>query len=95
MVFVEGEPLLPSLEQKSFAQFEQELFQVTDERGFKVRLAIAGLLVEPEKLQDQRFLEDIFRLRDDLSLFRQPFHTRLVAAEREPLIEAGCFLAFQ
>ena len=36
VVFVEGEALLPGLEEKAFAKFEKKMFNVVDDGGFKV-----------------------------------------------------------
>jgi hypothetical protein len=92
VVAIEGETLLPGLEEKAFAQLEQELFQMGDDGGFKLGFGVIGLFGEAEEFQHERFLEEIFRLRDDLPLAGEAFNAGFVSAEGEALVKAGSFL---
>src|SRR6185369_10659615 len=49
VVFVEGETLLASLEEKSLAQFQQEVFELVDDGGFQVGFGIAHLFVKAKE----------------------------------------------
>jgi hypothetical protein len=56
---------------------------------------MAGLFIEAEEFEDERFLEHILRAGNELALFREPLHARLVTTEGEAFVEAGGFLAFE
>ena len=68
MFFLEGEALLPGLEEEAFAQFQQEALDLADDGGFEVGFGIAAALVQPEELQHQGLFEQVARLGDDLAL---------------------------
>ena len=93
VLFVEGEPLLPGLEEETFPQFEQELFNVGNDGRFQIGLGVAGLFLDAKKLQNVGVFEQVLRLGDVLPFPRQVTYCLLVAAEGQPLIEAGVELA--
>ena len=93
VVAVEGEALLPSLKEEAFAQLQEEFFEVRDDGGFEIGFGVTGLLVETEEFEDERILQDVFGLRDDLPLAGEAFYAGFVAAEGEALVEGGGFLA--
>lgn len=88
MVLVEGEALLPGLEEKAFAQLQQKLFEPVNDGGFQVGFGIASFLVKAEEFQDVRLFEDVRRRNDDLSLAGKPLDLFLVFAEGETFVEA-------
>jgi hypothetical protein len=93
VVAIEGESLLPCFEEEALAEFEQKLFKMGDQCGFKIGLGIAGLLVEAEEFEHERLFEEVFGLGDELPFAGEPFDSCLVAAESETLVKAGGFLA--
>ena len=95
VVAVEGETLLAGLKEEAFAKLQEEFFQMGDDGGLKIGFGVAGALVEAEEFEDERFFEEVFRLRDDLPLAGEAFDAGLVPAESEALVEAGGFLAFE
>ena len=95
VLYVEGEALLPRLEEEAFAHFQQEALDLADDGGFEVGFGITAALVQTEELQNQRFLEEIARLRNDLAFVREPANAGFVTAESEALVEAGVELALQ
>ncbi len=94
MLAVKGEPLLPGLEQEAFAQFQQESLDLVDDGPFQVGFGIAGLFGRAEELQDQRLLEEVQRLADDLP-FPRPPNALLVAAQGQTFVQAAVELAPQ
>ena len=93
VVAIEGEALLPRLKEKAFAQLQEEFFEVRDNGRFEIGFGVTGLLVEAEEFEDERILQDVFGLRDDLPLAGEAFDARFVAAEGEAVVEGGGFLA--
>jgi hypothetical protein len=67
MVIVKREALLACLEQKAFAQFEQETFDAADDGGFKFMLGLAVGLGQVEEFEHIRVFDDIFGLDHDLT----------------------------
>ena len=86
MFALKGEPLLPGLEQEAFAQFQQESLDLADDGPFQVGFGIAGLFGQAEELQDQRLLEQVLRLADDLPFPRQAPNALLVAAQGQTFV---------
>ena len=95
VVAIEGEPLLARLEEKAFSKLQKELFQVADDGGFQITLGVADLFIEAEEFEDVRFLEQILRRFDDLPLGGEAFHTGLVAAQQQALVQPGGSLTLQ
>src|SRR4051812_39790701 len=83
VVSIEGEPLLAGLKEEAFAELQEELLQMGDDGRLEIGFGVSGLLVEPEELEDVRFLQDVLGFHDDLALGSEAFHARLVAAEGE------------
>jgi len=59
MLLVEGEALLPGLEEEALAQFQQGMFELVDDGGFEVGFRIFRLLAEAEKLQHIGLFEQV------------------------------------
>jgi hypothetical protein len=57
VVAIEGETLLPGLEEEALAEFEEEFFEVADECGFEVGFRKTGSIFQAEKFEDERFFE--------------------------------------
>ncbi len=95
MLFVESEALLPCLEEETFAHFQEEALDLADDGGFQVGFRIAAPLVQSQEFQNQRLLEQIARLLDDLPLPRKPANPFLVAAEGQALVESRVELALE
>ena len=95
MLVVEAEALLPRLEQKALAEFEQELAEAVDDGAFQIGVGLAALFGQAEKFQHQRFLEQVLRLTDDLAFARQLADAFLVAAQGQPFVEAAVELALE
>ena len=95
VVAVEGESLLPRLEEKAFAQLQKEFFEVRDNGRFEIGLGVAGFFVQPQEFQHQGILQNVFGRGDDLAFLGQFANADFVSAEGEALVEAGGFLAFQ
>ena len=93
VVAIEGESLLPRLEEEALAEFEEEVLQVRDEGGLEIRLGVGGLLGEAEEFKDERFFEEVFGSGDDLAFLRQLADGFFVTAEGEAFVKAGGFLA--
>jgi hypothetical protein len=89
MLLVEGETLLPCLEKKDLAQFEQKLFEFVDDGAFQVGFGIAGLFRQAEGLQHIGFFEQVHGTGDDLALRRQLADALLVAAQGQTFVKAG------
>jgi hypothetical protein len=53
---------------------------VRDNGRFEIGFGVTGLLVEAEEFEDERILQDVFRLRDDLPLAGQAFDAGFVPA---------------
>src|SRR5271166_286258 len=53
---VHPDPLLPRNEGETIAEFEQEGFDLSQDRGFQLSLAVA--VVKPEEIEDVRVAED-------------------------------------
>ncbi len=92
---VEAEPLLPCLEQESLAEFEQELLEPVDDRGFQIALGVGRLLLQAEEFQHHRVLDQVRRLLDHLSLAGEAADLMLVAAEGEPLVQGAVQLPLE
>jgi hypothetical protein len=56
VVLIEGEAFLAGLEEKAFAQFEEEVLEAIDDGLLEVGLGVAGLRIKAEKLEDERLL---------------------------------------
>src|ERR1035437_740101 len=95
VVFVEGEPPLPRLEEEAFAHLQQETLDLADDGGFQVGLGILAALVQAKELQYQRFLEQVARLSNGLPFPREPANALFVAAESEALVQPGIELALE
>ncbi len=52
VVLVEGKALLPSLEEKALAEFEQEVFKPVDDGGFQIGFGVTRLFVKAEEFKD-------------------------------------------
>ena len=95
VVFVECEALLTRLEQEAFAHFQQESFDLANNSGFEFGFGIATALLQAEKLQDKRLLEQVPRVRNGLAFLREPADALLVTAEGEAFVEARGELALE
>ena len=95
VVFVEGEPLLPGLEEKAFPEFQQKVFKLVDDGGFEIGFGIPRFFIKPKEFQHIGFFEKVLRVGDGLSFSGQFADSFLVPAQRQPFIEAGIELAFE
>ncbi len=77
VVAIERETLLPGLEEEALAEFEEKFFKVGDQRSFQIGLGVAGLFVETEEFEHERFFEEVFGLRDVLAHFGEAFDPAL------------------
>jgi len=66
-----------------------------DDRGFEIGFRIAGLFRKAEEFQDERLLENIFRLIDDLPFLRKLSNAVLVAAQGQAFIKTAVELALE
>ena len=89
MLFIESEAALPGLEEKAFAEFEQESLDLADDGGFEVGFGKTSQLVEAEKFEHQGFLEQVLRANDDLPFLSELADALFVPAEGEAFVEAG------
>jgi hypothetical protein len=81
------EPLLTSHEGEVASQFEEEFFELADQRCFEVVLRV--FVLQLEELQHERIL-DLFLGREFITrLGRAPLaeHGRLVPGQEHPLVE--------
>ena len=92
---VEAEALLARLEQKTLAEFQQELLEPVDDRGFQFALGIGGPLLQTQELQHDRVLDKVRRFLDHMPLAGEATHLPLVAAEREPLVQRAVNLPLE
>ncbi len=86
VVVVEGEPFLPGLEEKTFSEFEEEVFELVDDGGFQLALGIGGAFIETEEFEHVGVLDQVSGALDDLAFAGQAPNLVLVATEGEALI---------
>jgi hypothetical protein len=63
---------LPGLKEKSLAEFEQKVLEMRDDGGLQIGFGVPGSFFQPQKFKDERFLEEVFGSRDELTFPRQP-----------------------
>jgi len=95
VVVIEGEALLPRLEEKAFAHFQEEALDLADDGGFEIGLRIAAAFIQAEELEHERFLEQVARTNNFVAFFREPANAFCVAAKREAFVQAGGELSFE
>jgi hypothetical protein len=95
VVLAEGEALLPSLEEKAFAEFEEEVLELAYDCGLEVALGVGGLFLQTEKLQDAGILEQVRGAANGVPVQRQPVDAILVPAQGEAFVAAGTRLALE
>lgn len=91
----DAQPTLAADECEVAAQFHQEVLQLVDKRLFQVAFRI--LILEVEKLQDERILDRFFRRhRIGRRRFRTlPQHGALVLRQQGPFVEERIDLAIE
>ena len=55
VVLIEGEALLPGLEEEAFAKLQEEVLEASDDGVLEVGLGVAGLFIEAEELEPARW----------------------------------------
>lgn len=95
MVGAKSETLLTGFKQKAFTEFQQKLFNMINDGRFEVRLGISGVFIESKKFQNQRFLQQVFGVADNLACVSQLADAHFVTAEGKTFIESRVVLAFE
>jgi len=93
MLFVKRESLLSSLEKKAFAKLQEKTLDLVDDGRLEVGLGILMLFVQPEKLQHQRFLEQVLRPGNSLAFMSELAGACGLLLLSHCYLSESCFLA--
>ena len=81
MLLFKCKTLLSRLKKKAFAELEQELLHLTNDRMFKLTLGINRIRLQPQEFQGNWIFDDILRLTDDLSFACEAHNAFLVSTQ--------------
>ena len=86
---------MPRHEAKAVSEFKNEILQVVDNRLFKVRLVVFGILLKSQEFKTHRILDDLLRCFGNAFLPGDRQYRRLVVAQTEAFPQLRMDLAFQ
>ena len=95
MIFFKAEAFLASLEEKTFAEFEEKLLEFVDNGGFEVVFGVVWGLGEFEEFEDVGIFDDVWGVLDDLALGGEAFDFVGVTAEGKTIVEGSGDLAIE
>ena len=95
MLAIEGDALLTPHEREAFAEFQQKVLQLVDQRLFEVRFQQPFRLRQAGELQDVRVFDEVAGLLDFVPFLSQRQHAGFVATQSQPLEQQRVDLPIQ